>query len=401
MSTASGSERDATRVDGSADSAVLALAKDLIARPSVTPDDAGCQALVAARLAAIGFRCESLDFGEVKNLWATRGQGSPVVVLLGHTDVVPPGPLQAWRSDPFVPSVRDGVLHGRGAADMKAGVAAFVVAMEQLVAAHPGHPGTLAVLLTSDEEGPAIDGVRRVAEHFRATGQHIDYCITGEPSSSERLGDVFRVGRRGSLSVSVEVRGVQGHVAYPEKALNPIHALAPALAELCARQWDTGYGVFPPSSFQVSNLSAGTGADNVIPGALNFVANFRFNPSWSSDALIAEFEATLARHGVDAHCRWRRSGEPFHCEEGVLRRAARAAIEARCGITPDENTKGGTSDARFIAPLGAECVELGPGNASIHKIDEGVRLDELEALPALFAEVIERVWELHAATRPG
>lgn len=375
---------------------VVALAKALIARPSVTPEDAGCQALIASRLAALGFECRQLDFGEVKNLWATRGSGSPVIVLLGHTDVVPPGPLEAWTSDPFVPSVREGVLHGRGAADMKAGVAAFVVAMEQLVATHPEPPGTLAVLLTSDEEGPAIDGVRKVAEHFRASGQRIDYCITGEPSSSERLGDVLRVGRRGSLSVVVEVRGVQGHVAYPEKALNPIHALAPALAELCARRWDEGYASFPPTSFQVSNIHAGTGADNVIPGALNFVANFRFNPNWSSDALMAEFEATLLRHGVDAQCRWRVSGEPFHCEEGVLRRAARAAIEARCGITPDENTKGGTSDARFIAPLGAECVELGPCNASIHKIDEGVRLDELEALPGLLAEVIERVWAGHA-----
>ncbi|MFN3964135.1 MAG: succinyl-diaminopimelate desuccinylase [Silanimonas lenta] len=389
----SGLEREAAR----GDSPVLALAKDLIARPSVTPEDAGCQALVAARLSAAGFECRQLDFGEVKNLWATHGQGSPVVALLGHTDVVPPGPREAWASDPFVPTVRAGVLHGRGAADMKGSVAAFVVAMEQLVAAHPDHPGTLAVLLTSDEEGPSIDGVRRVAEHFRATGQRIDYCITGEPSSSERLGDVLRVGRRGSLSVAVTVRGVQGHVAYPEKALNPIHALAPALAELCARRWDEGYASFPPTSFQVSNIAAGTGADNVIPGQLEFVANFRFNPHWTSDALVAEFEATLARHGLDADCRWRRSGEPFHCAEGVLRRAARAAIEARCGITPDENTKGGTSDARFIAPLGAECVELGPCNASIHKIDEGVRLEELEALPGLFAEVVQRVWVGHAA----
>ncbi len=379
------------------DRSVLALAKDLIARPSVTPDDAGCQAVIAERLAAIGFRCEALDFGEVKNLWATRGSGSPVVVLLGHTDVVPPGPLEAWASPPFVPTLREGVLHGRGAADMKGSVAAFVIAMERLIAAHPQHPGTLAVLLTSDEEGPSIDGVRKVAEHFRASGQRIDYCITGEPSSSERLGDVLRVGRRGSLSVSVDVRGLQGHVAYPEKALNPIHALAPALAELCTRHWDEGYASFPPTSFQVSNLNAGTGADNVIPGVLHFVANFRFNPSWTSDALVAEFEATLARHGIDADCRWRRSGEPFHCAEGALRRAARAAIQARCGITPDENTKGGTSDARFIAPLGAECVELGPVNASIHKIDEGVRLDELEALPMLFAEVIERLWIEHAA----
>lgn len=378
---------------GTGDSPVLALAKALIARPSVTPDDAGCQALVAARLAALGFACQSLDYDAVKNLWATHGEGGPVIVLLGHTDVVPPGPVSAWSSDPFQPSVRDGVLHGRGAADMKAGVAAFVVAIERLLARHPRHPGTLAVLLTSDEEGPALDGVRRVAEHFRACGQRIDYCITGEPSSNERLGDVLRIGRRGSLSVAIRVRGEQGHVAYPEKARNPIHLLAPALAELCARRWDEGSPGFPPTSFQVSNLNAGTGADNVIPGSLELLANFRFNPGWSSDALIAELEACLSRHGVDAQCHWRRSGEPFHCAEGVLRRAARQAILKLCGFLPEENTRGGTSDARFIAPLGAECIELGPCNASIHKIDEGVRLDELEALPGLFVELIERVWD--------
>ncbi len=375
---------------------VVALACDLISRPSVTPEDAGCQAVIASRLSAAGFHCQSLDFGEVKNLWATHGTGSPVVALLGHTDVVPPGPREAWSSNPFVPEVRDGVLHGRGAADMKGSVAAFVVALEQLVAANPAHPGTLAVLLTSDEEGPSIDGVRKVAEHFRATGQRIDYCITGEPSSSELLGDVLRVGRRGSLSVAVTVRGVQGHVAYPEKALNPIHALAPAMSELCARVWDAGFENFPPTSFQISNIHSGTGADNVIPGALEFVANFRFNPNWTSDALIGEFESLLAKHGVDAECRWRRSGEPFYCAQGVLRRAAREAIQAQCGLQPDENTKGGTSDARFIAPLGAECVELGPCNASIHKVDEGVRLSELQALPALFVDVIQRVWVGHA-----
>ena len=374
---------------------VLELTRDLIARASVTPEDAGCQERIAERLARIGFHCSALDFGDVKNLWATHGSGSPVIVLLGHTDVVPPGPREDWASDPFVPEVRDGVLYGRGAADMKGSVAAFVVAMEQLVAAHPEHAGTLAVLLTSDEEGPSIDGVRKVAEHFRASGQRIDYCITGEPSSSERLGDVLRVGRRGSLSVAVSVRGVQGHVAYPEKALNPIHALTPAMAELCSRVWDAGFENFPPTSFQISNIHSGTGADNVIPGALEFVANFRFNPHWTSDALILEFEGLLKRHGVDAGCRWRRSGEPFYCAEGVLRRAAREAIQVQCGLVPDENTKGGTSDARFIAPLGAQCVELGPGNASIHKVNEGVRVIELEALPALFSEVIERVWAGH------
>ena len=370
---------------------VLALTRDLIARPSVTPDDAGCQALISERLAKAGFRCEQIDFGAVKNLWATHGQGGEVLCFLGHTDVVPPGPREAWASDPFEPSERDGHLYGRGAADMKGSVAAFVVALEQFVAAHPRHPGTIALLLTSDEEGDAIDGVRRVAEHFRRSGQPIHFCVTGEPSSKERLGDLLRVGRRGTLSGSLTVRGIQGHVAYPEKARNPIHQAMPALAELCARRWDEGYPEFPASSFQISNIHAGTGANNVIPGHCEVVFNFRYNPGWQAEALEAEVQAVLDRHGLEYDLRWHRGGEPFRTGEGRLRAAARGVMQELCGVVPEENTGGGTSDARFIAPLGAEVVELGPINASIHKVDERVALVELERLPTLYRAIAERL----------
>lgn len=370
---------------------VLALARELIARPSVTPDDAGCQDLVAERLQRAGFTVQRLDFGKVRNLWATHGAGGEVLCLLGHTDVVPPGPREAWHSDPFVPTERDGYLYGRGAADMKGSVAAFVLAAEDFVAAHPNHPGTLALLLTSDEEGDAIDGVRKVAEHFRATGQPVHYCITGEPSSKEALGDLLRVGRRGTLSGVLTVKGIQGHVAYPEKARNPIHQAMPALAELCARRWDEGYPEFPPSSFQVSNIHAGTGANNVIPGHCEVVFNFRFNPGWQAAQLEAEVEAVLARHGLEYELLWHRGGEPFLTGEGRLRAAARAVLREQLGVVPEENTGGGTSDARFIAPLGAEVVELGPINASIHKVNERVAIDELERLPALYRAIAERL----------
>ena len=394
-------------------SAVLALAGELISRASVTPDDAGCQQLIAARLEQSGFRIEHLPFGPVKNLWATHGSGAPVLVFLGHTDVVPTGPAEAWASAPFVPTVRDGFLYGRGAADMKGSVAAFVIALEEFVATHAEHRGTVAVLLTSDEEGDAIDGVRRVAEHFRAIGQRIDYCLTGEPSSKEKLGDLLRVGRRGTLSGTLTVHGIQGHVAYPEKARNPIHQAMPALAELCARQWDQGYpapdasaapGIvppaalahpcaseFPPSSFQISNIHAGTGANNVIPGTCEVVFNFRFNPGWQAAELEREVHAVLERHGLQFAIAWHRGGEPFLTREGPLRRAVREIMIDRCGVTPDENTGGGTSDARFIAPLGAEVVEMGPVNASIHQVDERVSLDELTRLPAIYREIAERL----------
>ena len=372
-------------------SEVLELACELISRASVTPDDAGCQALLGARLARAGFAIESLRFGQVDNLWASHGSGAPVLVLLGHTDVVPSGPTRAWASDPFVPVVRDGVLYGRGAADMKGSVAAFVVAAERFVAAHPDHPGTLALLLTSDEEGDAIDGVRKVAATFRERGQRIDWCITGEPSSTARLGDLLRVGRRGSLSGTLVVKGVQGHVAYPHKARNPIHQAAPALAELVARQWDAGYESFPPTSLQISNLHAGAGANNVIPGELQVLFNLRYNPHWDAPRLEGEVAALLDRHGLEYELRWHRSGEPFHTPEGRLRAVARQVLAEFAGAPPEESTGGGTSDARFIAPLGAQCIEIGPVNASIHQVDEHVSVADLEALPELYRRLVERL----------
>ncbi|HEY0335493.1 MAG TPA: succinyl-diaminopimelate desuccinylase [Stenotrophomonas sp.] len=368
---------------------VLDLTCELISRASVTPEDAGCQALIAERLATAGFACEHLRLGEVDNLWATHGQGAPVLLLLGHTDVVPPGPPEAWASDPFLPQVRDGVLYGRGAADMKSGVAAFVVAAEQYVQAHPNHAGTLALLLTSDEEGDAIDGVRHVARLFQERGQRIDWCITGEPSSTAKLGDLLRVGRRGSLSGTLTVKGVQGHVAYPHKARNPIHLAAPALAELAGRQWDEGYESFPPTSLQISNIHAGTGANNVIPGELQVVFNLRYNPHWEAARLEAEVESLLRRHELDFELRWHRSGEPFYTPEGRLREVARQVLGDFAGAPPEESTGGGTSDARFIAPLGAQCIEVGPVNASIHQVDEHVRVADLEQLPVLYRRLIE------------
>lgn len=373
-------------------SEVLDLTYDLIARPSVTPEDAGCQALIAARLERAGFNCEHLRLGAVDNLWATHGGGDgPVLVLLGHTDVVPPGPREAWGSDPFVPEIRDGVLYGRGAADMKGSVAAFVVALERFVATHPDHAGTVALLLTSDEEGDAIDGVRHVARIFGERGQRIDWCITGEPSSTATLGDLLRVGRRGTLSATLTVKGVQGHVAYPDKARNPIHLAMPALSELAARQWDGGFETFPPTSLQISNIHAGTGANNVIPGELQVLFNLRYNPHWDAPRLEAECEAVLRAHGLEYDLQWQRGGEPFHTPEGPLRAAAREVLTTFAGTAPEESTGGGTSDARFIAPLGAQCIEIGPVNASIHKVDENVLVADLERLPNLYLALVERL----------
>ncbi len=370
---------------------VLELASELIRSRSVTPDDAGCQPLIAERLQRAGFDCEHLRFGEVDNLWTTHGRGSPVLVLLGHTDVVPSGPAETWASDPFEPTIRDGVLFGRGAADMKGSVAAFVIALEQFAAAHPRHPGTVALLLTSDEEGDAIDGVRRVADVFRERGQAIDWCITGEPSSTHKLGDLLRVGRRGTLSATLTVKGVQGHVAYPDKARNPIHQALPALAELVARRWDEGYETFPPTSLQVSNLNAGTGANNVIPGEAKVLFNLRYNPHWHAAQLESEIGAVLDRHGLEYDLHWHRGGEPFYTPEGRLRAVAREVLDEFTGTVPEESTAGGTSDARFIAPLGAQCIEVGPVNASIHKVDENVSVADLEALPVLYRTLIERL----------
>jgi len=373
-------------------SEVLALTCELIGRRSVTPDDAGCQTLLAGRLQRAGFACEHLRFGAVDNLWATHGEGDgPTLVLLGHTDVVPPGPVADWTSDPFVPEIRDGVLYGRGAADMKGSVAAFVIAAERFVAAHPDHPGRLALLLTSDEEGDAIDGVRRVTELFRGRGQRIDWCITGEPSSTARLGDLLRVGRRGSLTATLDVHGIQGHVAYPDKARNPVHQALPALAALAARRWDEGFETFPPTSLQISNISAGTGASNVIPGALQVVFNLRYNPSWDAARLEQECEQVLREHGLDYAIHWHRSGEPFFTPEGPLRQAAREVLTDINGEPPEESTGGGTSDARFIATLGTQCIEVGPVNASIHQVDENLAVADLEALPDLYQALVEKL----------
>lgn len=370
---------------------VVELACELIRRPSVTPDDAGCQDLIAARLRAAGFRIEHLPFGEVRNLWATHGDGRPVLALLGHTDVVPSGPVEQWSSPPFEPIIRDGLLYGRGAADMKGSVAAMVLALERFVAEHPDHPGTVALLLTSDEEADAIDGVRQVAARFRDTGQAIDYCLVGEPSGEKRLGDRARVGRRGSLSGYLTVHGVQGHVAYPQLARNPIHQLAPALAELCARRWDEGSADFPPTSFQISNINAGTGANNVIPGSCEVVFNFRYGTVTSAVALREAVEAVLNDRGLAFDLRWHSSGEPFLSPpDGRLRAAVRAAALQHCGIEPRFDTGGGTSDGRFIAPLGAEVVEIGPVNESIHKVDEHVRIGELRQLVELYRSILEQ-----------
>ncbi len=372
-------------------SAILELVSDLIRRVSVTPDDAGCQAIIAQRLSRAGFATEHLRYGDVDNLWATHGEGGPVLVFLGHTDVVPSGPLDAWQSPPFEPNVRDGRLYGRGAADMKSGVAAMTIALGEFVREQPAHPGTLALLLTSDEEGAAKNGVRRVAEEFRRRSQRIDWCVVGEPSSRERLGDLIRIGRRGSLTGRLRVRGVQGHVAYPDRARNPIHIIAPAFAELAAERWDDGDDAFPPTSFQISNIQSGTGADNVIPGELHAIFNFRYGTASTAAALRERVETLLRRHAVNFEIDWWLSGEPFLTREGRLREAVVAAIGEHCGTTPEVSTGGGTSDGRFIAPFGAEVVELGPVNASIHKIDEWVALHELERLPALYGSICKRL----------
>jgi succinyl-diaminopimelate desuccinylase len=377
---------------------VLDLTTNLIRRRSVTPEDAGCLPLIGDRLARLGFRIEHLRYGEVDNLWATHGANNapgqqPLLVFLGHTDVVPSGPEDKWQSPPFEPIIRNGLLYGRGAADMKGSVAAMVVALERFVAAHPDHPGRVGLLLTSDEEGPTnLDGVRRVADHFRQSGERIDWCVVGEPSAKEKLGDLIRVGRRGSLSATLTVRGVQGHVAYPEKALNPIHAFAPALAELAAECWDAGNADFPPTSFQVSNLNAGTGANNVIPGSLKALINFRYSTASTADGLRARTEAILSKHGLDYTLEWNLSGESFLTPEGGrLREVVVAVCRDLCGMEPDQSTGGGTSDGRFIAPLGAEVVELGPVNATIHKVDECVDVAELERLPDLYQVICERM----------
>lgn len=373
-------------------SPIVELTCELMRRKSVTPDDGGCQKLLADRLQSRGFAIEHLRFGEVDNLWATHGTGSPVFVFLGHTDVVPSGPEEAWQSPPFAPGIRDGNLYGRGAADMKSGVAAMAIALEAFVERHPDHAGTIALLVTSDEEGVSVDGVKRVVEQFNARGQGIDFCMVGEPSSKHSLGDQIRIGRRGSLSGTLTVRGVQGHVAYPEKALNPIHAAAPALAALTAERWDEGNEGFPPTSFQISSIRAGTGATNVIPGLLEARFNFRFGTASRASDLRDRVESCLRGHGLDFDIEWAQSGAPFLTAEGALRKAVDGAVAALTGSKPEASTAGGTSDGRFIAPMGAEVVELGPVNATIHKVDECIAVADLERLPALYLDIAERLF---------
>ncbi len=372
-----------------AGSAPIALLKDLVRRASITPDDAGCQELLAARLASIGFRCETMVFGEVTNLWARRGSDGPVLCFAGHTDVVPPGPLEKWHSDPFEPVEKDGMLYGRGAADMKSGLAAMVVALESYVADNPEHAGSLAMLITSDEEGKARDGTLRVVEALRARGEHIDWCVLGEPSSQQQLGDTVRIGRRGSLSGILTVRGVQGHVAYPQLADNPIARFAPVLSELYATEWDNGNEYFPPTSFQVVDLRAGVGFPNVTPGQLDARFNFRYSTVWTHETLKARVEDIFGRHNLDYELRWHLSGEPFLTQPGKLVDAVVAAVKEFTGGEPELSTGGGTSDGRFIAPAGTDVVELGPVNASIHKVDEHVRLDDVVTLAGMYRRVID------------
>ncbi len=368
---------------------VLSLLFDLMRRRSITPDDAGCQELIASRLGQVGFDCETMVFGDVTNLWARRGTASPLLCFAGHTDVVPPGEVGDWRSDPFEPDIRGEHVYGRGAADMKSGLAAMIVAVERFVAEYPGHPGSVAFLITSDEEGRARDGTLKVMEALNGRGEHIDWCVIGEPSSHAELGDIVRIGRRGSLSGMLEVRGVQGHVAYPHLADNPIRSFAPVLAELHGIVWDEGNEFFPPTSFQVVNIQSGVGAPNVTPAQLSARFNFRYSTEWDQHRLKERVHAILDAHEIDYELRWHLSGEPFLTEPGPLIDAVSRAVEEHTGHAPELSTGGGTSDGRFISPAGADVVELGPISASIHKIDEHVRMEDVATLASMYQRILE------------
>ncbi len=370
-------------------SETLKLASALISRASVTPEDAGCQQLMCERLTAIGFQCESLPFAEVSNFWARRGTGNPLLVFAGHTDVVPAGPLADWQSDPFQPEIRDGLLYGRGAADMKGSLAAMITACEAFVAAHPEHKGSIGFLITSDEEGPSINGTVKVVEYLLARGEQIELCLVGEPSSSKQLGDVIKNGRRGSLNGKLTIKGKQGHVAYPHLANNPIHRAAPAMAELSAIEWDQGNEFFPPTSFQISNIQSGTGAENVVPGELQLMFNLRYSTELNEQSIRQRVHAILDKHVLDYNLDWRLSGEPFLTSAGELVDAARSAIKAETGIDTELSTSGGTSDGRFIAPTGAQVLELGPVNATIHQVNECVVVDALDQLSVIYRRILE------------
>jgi succinyl-diaminopimelate desuccinylase len=370
---------------------VVELAKKLISRHSVTPDDAGCIDLLCGYLEPLGFECEKISRGGVDNLWARRGTASPVVCFAGHTDVVPTGPLDQWHSDPFTPTVRDGVLYGRGASDMKSSLAAFVVAIDEFIRQHPDHPGSLAVLFTSDEEGPAVDGTVRVCEALKDRNEKLDYCIIGEPTAVEKLGDMIKNGRRGSLSGMLTVKGVQGHVAYPEQVKNPIHLVAGAIAEMAATQWDNGNEYFPPTSWQISNFNSGTGANNVVPGEAHVRFNFRFATASTLESLQTRVHGILDKHGVPYDLEWRYDGRPFLTPKGDLVAAVAKAIKTVTGLTTELSTTGGTSDGRFIADICGQLVECGPTNATIHKLNECIRVEELEQLPQIYLHTLKNL----------
>jgi succinyl-diaminopimelate desuccinylase len=369
----------------------LELAKQLIARPSVTPEDAGCLDLLTALLEPAGFVCEKISMGGVDNLWARRGTGAPLVCFAGHTDVVPTGPVEQWQSNPFTPTIRDGVLYGRGASDMKSSLAAFVAALLEFVEQHPNHPGSLAVLFTSDEEGPAIDGTVRVVEALKERKVKMDYCIVGEPTAVKKTGDMIKNGRRGSLSGRLTVKGTQGHVAYPHLANNPIHIVAAAIAELAKTEWDKGNEYFPPTTWQISNFNAGTGANNVIPGDAHVKFNFRFSTASSLETLQTRVHGILDKHGVPYDLEWSYDGRPFLTPRGDLVDAVAKAIKTVTGLDTELSTTGGTSDGRFIADICPQVIECGPTNASIHKINECIRVDELQQLPQIYLHTLKNL----------
>ena len=364
------------------------LTADLIRRPSLTPDDAGCQQLLRARLEALGFSCETMQFGAVTNLWATLGETGPLLVLAGHTDVVPPGPQSEWHSDPFEPVVRDGRLYGRGAADMKGSVAAMVTAAEALPASQSLN-FRLGFLITSDEEGPAVDGTAKVVRELKRRGEKIDFCLVGEPSCVERLGDTIKIGRRGSINGILAVRGLQGHVAYPDKSINPIHKALPALTRLIEAEWDQGNASFPPTSLQISNINSGTGADNVIPGALELKFNLRYSTEIDAAEIRARITELLDASSLDYELQWHESGRPFLVESDDFSKLVAACIKRELGVSPEQSTSGGTSDGRFIAPTGAQVVEFGPRNESIHRVNENIDVEDLDALSRVYRRVLE------------
>lgn len=368
------------------------LLMQLISRPSITPDDAGCQDIIRERLTRAGFQCEDFNQEGVTNLWARYGRSGPLLVFAGHTDVVPTGPLDAWTSDPFTPVIRDGLLYGRGATDMKSGLAAMIVAAEQFIAAQPTFKGSIAFLITSDEEGPAVHGTRAVMEHLTARGEKIDYCIVGEATAIETPGDRIRIGRRGSLHGQLMVKGVQGHIAFPEKCRNPIHLVAPAIHALATTHWDEGDADFPPTTFQISNIHAGTGTTNIVPGMLELLFNFRFSPAVTIEALQKRVSDLLYQHQLEFSIEWNCSAAPFLTRGGKLIAATQEAIQGLTGRIPEQSTGGGTSDGRFIAPTGAEVIELGPCATSAHAIDEHVRVDHLESIRDIYRQILKIIF---------